>query len=292
MALAITSSSYAGTHAGAYINAALQSADSLEYMTIRDAVNYKEVINVATGASMIVDATCNYTDGGTLTLTERVLEVDEFQINQDICRSTMINDWSYHQEDDFVAFAMGYVSNYIADQTESNIWNGTGGTGQILGLVTATTGAFATASVSTTGASTFTAANIIAQIQTAVADLNSKVYMADDLYLYMNKAAYRFYIQAISALSAFPFNHMGQYTPEFEGIKIAVVAGAPANTVTLAKKSNMFFGTSTALTGDNNPSSVRALDMSDIDGSEAVRLVARWSAGVQVGVGADITYHS
>ena len=54
----------------------------------------------------------------------------------------------------------------------------------------------------------------------------------------------------------------------------------------------MFFGTSAALTGDNNPSSVRALDMSDIDGSEAVRLVARWSAGVQVGVGADITYHS
>ena len=293
MALTITCSTYAGTHAGSYINAALQSADSLEYMTVRDAVNYKEVLNINSGANLVKDATCDFNENSAaLTLTEKVLEVERFQVNLDVCRNTMIQDWSYHQEDDFMAYAMGYVTDYIADQTESNIWNGnTSTSGQFTGLVTATTGAFATASVSTTSASSFTAANIIAQLNLAVADIASNVYLADELYIYMNKATYRLYIQAISALSAFPFNHMGQYTPEFEGIKIAICSGAPSSTVTLARKSNMFFGTSTALDMDFNDE-VKALDMSELDGSSNVRMVSRWTAGIQVGVGGDITYHS
>ena len=37
---------------------------------------------------------------------------------------------------------------------------------------------------------------------------------------------------------------------------------------------------------------VKVLDMSGVDGSQNVRLVARWTAGVQVGVDADFTYQS
>ena len=46
MGLTIKSSSYNGKHAGAYINAALKGADSLEYATVRTAVNHKEVIMI------------------------------------------------------------------------------------------------------------------------------------------------------------------------------------------------------------------------------------------------------
>jgi len=85
MGLTITSSSYAGKQAGEYLHAALNGADSLEYATVRDAVNYKEVLNNLTNSNLVKDATCDFDEqSSTLTMTERVLEVEQFQVNQDI----------------------------------------------------------------------------------------------------------------------------------------------------------------------------------------------------------------
>ena len=102
----------------------------------------------------------------------------------------------------------------------------------------------------------------------------------------MNKKTYRLYISAISALSAFPFNHMGAYTPEFEGTKIAVCAGIADNVMYAGEKSNAFFGTSL----NSDLTEVKVLDMENLDGSNNVRLVAKWTAGVQVGVASDFTH--
>ena len=288
MGLTITSSTYAGSQAGAYLHAALKGADSLEYATVRDAVNYKEVLNTLTNSNLVKDATCGFDEqSSTLTMTESVLEVEQFQINQDICRKTLLSDWSYSQEDDFVAFAMAYSAGVIADGIEGAFWAGTTGTsGQFNGITTSYSGSMTASSAS--GA--YTAANIIANLGTLVANIPTSVYLKDDLYIYMNKKQYRFYIQAISALSAFPFNHMGEYTPEFEGVKIAVVSGLADNKMYAGQKSNLFFGTSTALDMDFNE--VKVLDMSGVDGSQNIRLVSRWTAGVQVGVAADFTYQS
>lgn len=288
MGLTITSSTYAGKHAGAYINAALRGADSLEYATVRDAVNYKEVINTLANTNLVKDATCGFDEqSSALTLTENVLEVEQFQINQDICRKTLLSDWSYAQEDDFVAFAMSYSAGVIADAIEGSFWAGnTSTSGQFNGITTSHSGSMTTSSAS----AAYSAANIISNLGTLVADIPAAVYMKDDLYIYMNKKTYRFYISAISALSAFPFNHMGQYTPEFEGIKIAVVSGLADNVMYAGSKSNIFFGTSTALDMDYNE--VKVLDMADLDGSQNVRMVSRWTAGVAVGVDSDFTYQS
>jgi len=288
MGLTITSSTYAGKHAGAYINAALRGADSLEYATVRDAVNYKEVINTLANTNLVKDATCGFDEqSSALTLTENVLEVEQFQINQDICRKTLLSDWSYAQEDDFVAFAMSYSAGVIADSIEGSFWAGnTSTSGQFNGITTSHSGSMTASSAS----AAYTAANIIANLGTLVADIPAAVYMKDDTYIYMNKKTYRFYISAISALSAFPFNHMGQYTPEFEGIKIAVVSGLADNVMYAGTKSNIFFGTSTALDMDYNE--VKVLDMADLDGSQNVRMVSRWTAGVAVGVDSDFVYQS
>ena len=121
-----------------------------------------------------------------------------------------------------------------------------------------------------------------------VAAIPAQVYTKEDLYVYMNAKTYRFYISAISALSAFPFNHMGQYTPEFEVVKIAVCQGMPDNQMVAAQKSNLFFGTD--LISDH--SEIRMLDMSDIDGSDNLRVVAKFTAGCQHGIGADIVHQS
>ena len=283
MALTITSSSYAGEHAGLYISAALKQADSLQYMTVRENVNYKEVVNKVAGSDLVKDRTCAFNENSaTLTLTESVLEVEPFQVNIDVCKKTMLSDCSYNQMDDFTAYAVSYLADSIADSVENSIWQGT----------TATSGQFnkvPTAGMTTSSASAaYSAANIIANLGTLAADIPSSVYMKDDLYIYMNKKTYRFYINAISALSAFPFNNMGQYEPVFEGIKIAICSGLADNQMFAGQKSNLFFGTSLS----SDLTEIKVLDLSDIDGSDNIRMVAKWTAGVQVGVASDFTFQS
>ena len=285
MALTINSSSYAGEHAGLYINAALRQAKSLEYMTVRENVNYKEVINVASGA-LLKDSTCNFDEQSTtLAFAESVLEVEQFQVAQEICRKTLLSDWAHSKEDDLVAYAMSYMAQTIADGVEFSIWQGnTSNSGQFNKLATGSM-------TSSSAAGAFTAAsgtgNIITELGTLVAAIPTAVYMKDDLYIYMNKKTYRLYVNAISALSAFPFNHMGQYTPEFEGVKIAVCPGIADNEMFAGQASNIFFGTSAS----SDLTEVQVVDMQPF-GEQNVRMVARFTAGVQVGVAADFVYHA
>jgi hypothetical protein len=81
---------------------------------------------------------------------------------------------------------------------------------------------------------------------------------------------------------------MGEYTPEFEGIKIAVCPGVADNVMFAGQKSNAFFGTSLS----SDLTEVKVLDMSEITGSDVVRMVCRYTAGVQVGVPSDFTKQS
>jgi len=300
MSFSITSN-YSGEHAGQYIAAALKSATSLEYLNVLENVKTKRNITKVAGADLVRNASCDFTDSGTLTLTERVLDPKELQINVDLCKKDLLADWQAaqmragaHNRDmsgDFTAFVMSYLSGTIADAVEGSIWSGADATtGQFEGFLTASTGLFAgDASVGTDSASAaYDASNVIANIQGLVAAIPAQVYTKEDLYIYMNAKTYRFYISAISALSAFPFNHMGQYTPEFEGVKIAVCQGMPDNQMVAAQKSNLFFGTD--LISDH--SEIRMLDMADLDGSDNIRVVAKFTAGVQHGIGADIVHQS
>jgi hypothetical protein len=54
------------------------------------------------------------------------------------------------------------------------------------------------------------------------------------------------------------------------------------------QKSNFFFGTSLL----NDLNEVKVIDMSDIDGSQNVRFVMRFQAGVQFGVGSDCVQYT
>ena len=293
-------SNYAGEHAGQYIAAALKSATSLEYLTVLENVKTKRNITKVAGASLVADASCDFTDAGTLTLTERVLDPKEFQINVDLCKKDLLADWQAsqmragaHNRDfsgDFTAFVMSYLSGTIADHVESNIWAGLAGTGAFTGFLHAGNGLFendaAIVEADNAGGAgnAFTADNIIANFQNALASVPSAVYTKEDLYIYVSPKSYRLYVSAISALSAFPFNHMGQYTPEFEGVKIAVCQGMLDNKMAVAQKSNLFFGTD--LLSDH--AEIKMLDMAQLDGSDNVRVVAKYTAGVQHAQGGDI----
>jgi len=69
---------------------------------------------------------------------------------------------------------------------------------------------------------------------------------------------------------------------------LAVCNGMEENQMVVAQKSNLFFGTDLL----SDATRINLMDMATLDGSDNIRMVARYSAGVQTGTGADIVRQS
>jgi hypothetical protein len=300
-----TTSNFAGKAAGFYISAALKEATSLDYLTMIENIKFKSNIQRMAGSGVVADATCDFSDAGTLALTEKVLEPKNLQINLDLCKKTLLDSWEALQmragagappPASFDDYVISYMGEIIAQATEESIWEGTAVAGKFNGFLGAATGLLlpgVDATVIQSSASgAYTAANIIANLQTLTADMAanvSPILRKEDLHIYMNAKTYAFYVSAVSTLGYVnAYNMNGDYEPVFEGYKIAVCPGMADNQVVAAEKSNMFFGTDLL----SDATRITLMDMAQLDGSDNMRLVARYSAGVQTGVGADIVRQS
>ena len=307
MAVTITSSTYAGEFAGKYIAAALLSADTIEGggITVKPNVKYKEVMKTLSTNALVKDAACDFADQSTVTLAEKVLTPEEFQVNLELCKKDFHSDWEavqmgYSAYDSlppsFADFLIGHIAAKVAQKTEENIWQG----------ATATAGEFDgfTALLAADGdvidvvGTTVTAANVIDELGKVVDAIPTSVYGKEDLYIYVSQSIARAYVRALggfgaNGLGANGVNNGGTTWYNggdlaFDGVKLFVCSGMPDNDMVAAQKSNLFFGT--GLLSDHNE--VKLIDMADLDGSQNVRVVMRFTAGVQIGIGADIVYYT
>lgn len=306
MATSITTT-YAGEFAGKYISAALLSADTIEGggITVKPNVKYKEVIKTLSTNALVKDAACDFADQSTVTLAERVLQPEEFQVNLELCKKDFHNDWEAVQmgysafdslPPSFADFLIGHIAAKVAQKTEENIWQGvTANAGEFDGFETLLA---ADASVIDVVGTTVTAANVITEMGKVVDAIPTAVYGKEDLYIYASSNVARAYIRALggfgaSGLGAAGLNNEGTTWYNggdlaFDGVKIFVCSGMSDNTMVAAQKSNLFFGT--GLLADHNE--VKLIDMADLDGSQNVRVVMRFTAAVQHGIGADIVLYS
>jgi len=298
-----TASNYAGKEAGFYISAALKQANSLDFLTLMENIKFKSNIQRMEGSSLVADATCDFTGAGTLALTEKVLEPKNLQINLDLCKATLLDSWEASQmragagappPASFDDYVISYMGSIIANATENSIWKGVVAGGDFTGFVGAVVGYLlpgvdGTVNQAAGTAAVYSATNIIENLQTATSDIAANapgVLNKDDLFIYMNNKSYSFYISAVSTLGYVnAYNMNGDYQPVFEGYKIAVCPGMKDNELVIAQKSNMFFGTDLL----SDATRIALLDMASLDGSDNMRLVCKYSAGVQTGVGANIT---
>ena len=303
--MAITvASNFAGKAAGFYISAALKASNSLDYLTMIENVKFKSNIQALNQTvDSVVDATCDFTAAGTLALTEKVLEPKNLQVNMDICKETLLSSWEALQmragagappPASFDDYVISYMGEIIAEATENSIWSGTNVAGQFngfLGLVTGLLLPAVDATVVQDGAVAvpYTAGNIISNLQGAVAAIPTTTLGKEDLHIYMSQRSYQYYIGAVSTLGYVnAYNMNGDYVPMFEGYKLAVCNGMEENQMVVAQKSNLFFGTDLL----SDATRINLMDMSTLDGSNNIRMVARYSAGVQTGTGADIVRQS
>ena len=300
-----TTSNFSGKAAGFYISAALKEAKSLDFLNVIENIKFKSNIQRMAGSGVVADATCDFTGAGTLALTEKVLEPKNLQINLDLCKSTLLDSWEALQmragagappPASFDDYVISYMGEIIAQATEESIWEGTAVAGKFNGFLGAATGYLlpgvdATV-VQSTASGAYTAGNIIANLQTLTADMAtniSAVLRKEDLHIYMSPKTYALYISAVSTLGYVnAYNMNGDYAPVFEGYKIAVCPGMVDDQLVAAQKSNLHYGTDLL----SDATRITLMDMAQLDGSDNMRLVARYSGGVQTGVGADIVRQS
>ena len=306
MALTITST-YAGEFAGKYISASLLSGNTIAngLIEVKPNVKFKEVLKRVDLSGVVANASCDFTDAGTVTLTERIIEPKSLQVNLEICKTPFESDWEaismgYSAHDNLPAtfsdYFIGLMAGKIAEKTEQDIWSGTAGAGAFDGFATLLTAATLPAGQDITGISV-TPANVLGELGKVADAVPSSLYQNEDLYIYVSQNVWRAYKRALGGFAADGVGANGfmaqgnnqdidiQY---FDGIKVVCANGLADDTMVSTLKSNLFFAT--GLLSDANE--IKVLDMSDLDGSKNVRFIARYTAAVQIAVLEDVVFYS
>lgn len=299
---------YVGRFAGEYIWSALTAGDTLAKGVLTEKPNVKEAgITVKTLITdgILKGSTCDFTDTSTITLNERKLIVKKMQVNLQQCVELFESDWDEESMGDsaftdlppsYKNAIMEFIQLQVAAENENLIWNGAAGTDEYDGYLqlleddTAFPDAGDPRNRINGG---ITTANVIAKMQEAYNDIPDNVYGAKgDVQILVSYNVGKAWTNALAGfgtaglggagvgdvgpVGAKPFN--------LNGIDIFELAGLPDDTIFIAKRSELWFGS--GIMADFN--TIKFLEMADIDGSQNVRMIMRLYAGVQYAFQANI----
>ena len=308
---------YAGEFAGEYIAAALLSASTIDDggITVKANIAYKEVLKKLATGSLVSPASCDFTPNSSVTLTERIIQPVELQVNLQLCKYDFVNDWEAQSmgyglgqslPPKFSDFMIAHVAAEVAQNTEFCIWQGDTAAGtnnsfdgfEKLIAASAAAGDIPAGQQVAAVAGGLDATNIIAELSKVVDAIPASLYGKEDLFLYIGSKAAKFYVQALggfvaAGLGANGVNNMGTQwwnngSLTVNGVKIFVCPGMSDNKMYAAQRSNLYFGT--GLLNDTN--SIKVLDMADLDASNNVRMVMRFTSAVQFGIAEDLVEYA
>jgi len=308
---------YAGEFAGEYIAAALLSASTIDDggLTIKANIAFKEVIKKLATNALVASASCDFDPTSTITLTERIIEPVELQVNLQLCKYDFVNDWEAQSmgyglgqtlPPKFSDFMIAHVASEVAQNTEFCIWQGDTGAAannsfdgfeKLIAASAAAGDIPAGQQVAAVGGG-LTSANIIDELSKVVDAIPAALYGKEDLFIYIGSKAAKLYVQALggfaaNGLGANGVNNMGTQwwnngSLTVNGVKIFVCPGMSDNKMYAAQRSNLYFGTGLL----NSTNEVKVLDMSDLDASNNVRMVMRFTSAVQFGIAADLVEYA
>ena len=291
------SSNYAGEAANRFYSAVLKSPSSVANggVTFVDGIQHKWNIPRLNLSGIIANATCDFTDVGTVTRNERVLTLEDFEVNLKLCKSKYRPTFdsmggSRHNgvASTFADHLVGLAAANVAQSRENTIWSGTTATaGEFDGFETL----FLTEALQPAGyeiaGTTLSAANIIAQLGLIRDAAGSALYDAEGFAIRIPTSARKFYITAMAALGYMDKYYDGTAPLNFEGIPLIHCSGMSDNIMFATYDNNLYYGVGAS--GDAQR--VDVIDQSPLDGSDNVNVVMKWGDGVQVANPEDvITY--
>ena len=295
-------SSYEGELAQAYISAALLSGKTLSegLIQIKENVKYKGVLKTLSSTGLITAQSCDFVDAGTVSLAERIIEPQNLQVNLELCVQPFREDWESMQTGglrvdavlppNFETYLLLHVAGKIGQDVENNIWQGdktgAGTFASFDGLFTQSqVGTFVPAAQKIVNAKDpMLTADIIDVLELIKAQIPTQLLFHPDLRLYVSPGVAMTYINALGAQNYQFESYVGVKPLNYDGIQIEVANGMANDELMLSLNTNFFFGTN--LRGDMNEAKV--LDMSNLDGSDNVRVVYRFTGGTQIAIGEDV----
>lgn len=291
------SSNYAGEAASRFFSAILKQPTSIQNggVNVQDGIRFKWNIPRLNLSGLIGDATCDFTDVGTITRDERVLEVEGAEVNLKLCktkyRSTFDNMGSSYWSGlapDFASHLVGLVAGNVAESRENTIWSGATATaGEFDGFEVIFTNEPLQPAAYEIAGTTVTAANVIAQLQLVVDAADSALYSNDSFAIRAGTNIIKHYIAAQAALGYLDRFNVGTTELNFQGVPLIHCSGMSDDVMFGTYADNLYYGIGETADAQR----VDLIDQQPLDGSSNVNVVMKWADGVQVANPEDvITY--
>ena len=286
---------YAGREAAGYIRAAFLSNESLAAVTVKENIEYKQVVRRLVDNVTFTNATCDFDAQGTVTLTERILTLEKFQVQRQLCKNTFLSDWESRSEQNnelHASLTDALIANVMAGVGANNervMWQGVNATaGEYAGFETLFLADGNVLDVDAPEA--ITTANVIEEMNKLVLTLPTRVRRATEKpVIAVSSNVAEAFRTAILGLGGGSYLYQGETVKmTWQGqYDIIECPGMSDDTMAMYQKSNLWFGTN-LLDQWNN---VAVLDMYQYDLSDNVRFAASFFAGVQYGFGDEIAFY-
>jgi hypothetical protein len=286
---------YAGREAAGYIRAAFLSNESLAAVTFKENIEYKQVVRRLVDSITFANATCDFTPTGTVTLTERILTLEKFQVHRQLCKKDFLADWEAKSEQNgqlHASLTDAIIANVLAGVAANNevlIWQGVNATaGEYAGFETLFLADATVLDVASPEA--ITSGNVIEEMGKLVLTLPTRVRRATEKpVIAVSSNVAEAYRSAILGLGGGYYLYQGEsVVMNWQGqYDVIECPGMSDDTMAFYQKSNLWFGTN-LLDQWNN---VAVLDMYQYDLSDNVRFACSFFAGVQYGFGDEIAFY-
>lgn len=246
----------------------------------------KDTLNITYGSSdsgLIQAYSCDFADGSSITLTDKVLAPVKFSVMEEMCIDSLEQLWQAEQmsagmaNSDMPPTLLDFVANHVARkasaQIDTQIFVGTGTT-QVNGFYTRAKADGSTVKVSGGTTSALTKSTIIAALEGVYDALSVNAFANNDVKIFISNKAYGFYTQALGALGI--YSGLRSTDPSVIGTKlfwderveVVPVVGLSQNQGFASSASNLFLGTD--LESDAN--NVSVIDMRGTTGDRKFRV--------------------
>lgn len=291
------SSNYAGEAAMRFFSNVLLAPTTITNggVSFQDGIRFKWNLPTLNLSGIIADATCDFTDVGTITRNERVLEVEGAEVNLRLCKSKYrptfdrmgASYWS-NLAPEFANYLIALVGANVAENRELTIWQGVDATaGEFDGFETIFTNEPLQPAAYEIAGTTVTAGNVIAELQKVVDAADSALYSNESFAIRVGTNIMKHYIAAQAALGYLDRYNVGRSELNFQGVPLIHCAGMSDDKMFATYSDNLFYGIGEA----QDAQRVDVIDQQPLDGSDNVNVVMKWADGVVCANPADvITY--
>lgn len=293
MAFNDNTSLYTGKDVMGFYSKALLMGDSKSLFKLYPDVKTQIKIARYDMSNILGEESCDFTDSGSSTLSQKVLAVKNYQVNMQFCKKDFNSSYLSEQiksganNENFPAsleeYILSEIAKHIQTSTEYILWKGDTVAGdQQDGLIKLFN---ADANVNDATIVAIDSSNVVAQFKKVYEAIPDTIFGSADLKFMVNTKTAKFYMEALAQASAEQY-FVGDKSKNFLGIEIVVIKDIPDNVIIASELSNIWI----AVDAEGDFTDVNLRDLELTTGDKKFRFMNAFKFGWGYGVSEEITY--